>query len=137
MEWTDDVPVPAGLEPLRVRGAFDVRIALADAGLLQLLGAGTGGHPETFRYRAPVDIDWPALVDFYAARLPRPWQRVGVPEQQLSFRVAVWRRRRLLGSRLLRPRTVAVALLEDLWAGAEVPDPFGVVIVGREPRDRP
>jgi hypothetical protein len=87
--------VPGGAQQLHERGAFELDVQQCELNLLRLLGAGAGKHPQVFRFGMPVDADWASVLDFYTAQLKPPWQRVHVPERQGTYRLAMWRRKRL------------------------------------------
>ena len=128
---SDTIPLVPGARVLRERGAFEVGLSLGEINLMVTLGARAGQRPDTFRYGLPVETDWLSVLDFYATHLQPRWHRDGtVPERQDTCRLAVWRRRRLL-----RTRTVAIALFDDPMIGTYTPTPFLALVIGIEPRD--
>lgn len=125
---TVDVLLPPGAEPLAARGAFELAVQHCTTRILLDLGAGTGGHPDAQRYRLPAAATWPDVLGFYTAHLAPGWRRVDAPQEQDGYRVARWRRRRVL-----RTEHLAVALLDDPVDTGDGP-PFRVLVVAVEPR---
>ena len=120
---------PAGGEPLRERGAFELALQQCEQNVLRLLGAGSGKHPDLRRYRLPAQTDWPAVTTFYASKLDAAWRRSEVPEQQLGYRLRAWQREQAIGA-----QRFVVALLDQTGVGSDDARPFRMLVVAAEPR---